>query len=322
MSLERGIDGFAVCSQIMTAVPDEVTNSMRAAVCGQLAALSSEVTLLALIDGALLRNMSPRAQRYWQIGAAQSLLPPGTADTAVKVGPLLFEVPVRDLSDALVRSLVDMATGHMVGSLLIAKTNSGHAAKALEAFVDVKLEDGAEMIMRFYDPRVLPFWLEGLPDAYQRHLGATISHWFHWGPDLKVRSMEFMHSAEGITSIPRTEFPMRIPSQWESQLMNATIPFLVLGRLGASEPQCLANIPHSKRYGFIQSQLERAAVHGLSTLGDLEAYCGLAAAFGVGFDACAPMDAILRDVKAGKAFDQAIASLRGSDWQQMREAVR
>jgi hypothetical protein len=305
----------------MTRVPDGVVDAMLAALqrCRSVPQPASK--LCVLIDGALLRSATPRTQRRWPVDAARSLFLSGIADTAAAVGPLLFELPADQPDRAAVESLIDLTTGQMLGSFLVMTNQDADAVEVLRQFVDVQLDDGTEMVMRFYDPRILPFWLSDLSDAYRGHLGTAVSLWLYWAETLEVRVME-LSSGSRHRSGPETSFPVRLSAQQETALINASTPYLVMNRLRAEEPDRLSGIPHVHRYDFIRQQLERAAEHGVSALSDLEAYCGLAVALGARFDNDPAMDGALRSVKAGVPFGQAITTLSEIDWLRMRDAGR
>jgi hypothetical protein len=270
-----------------------------------------------LIDGALLRDATPRTRRRWKFDTACSLFPPGTADTAVQVGPLLFEVPMNQIDTETVESLFDAGTGQLLGSFVVTASHEADLVQALRHFVDVQLDDGTEMVMRFYDPRILPFWLGGLPDVYRRFLGAAISHWIYWTENLEVRVSRLVGSP---VDTLQAAFPLRLSAQREADLIDASTPYLVMNRLVSEQPGRLARIPRAHRYEFIRIQLERARMHGLASLSDLEAYCGLAATLGEQFDSDPTMKGELLKVSAGATFLQVISNLTSSDWQRMREA--
>lgn len=275
--------------------------------------------ICVLLDGALLRNATQRTQRRWQMNAAHSLLPHGTSDTAVRVGPLLFELPTDQVDAETVRGLLETPTGHALGSFLVPTNDSVDPVEVLRRFVDVRLADDTEMVMRFYDGRILPFWLSDLPDIYRDHLGTAVSDWIYWTETLEVRAAQFTGAPHNTAEL---EFPMRLSSQREADLINASAPYLMMTRLLSEEPDRLLNIPHAQRYPFVQRQLEQAGTHGLESWPDLEAYCGLAAALGEHFDSNPAMKSALLQVKAGVPFSQAIAALTDSDWRRIRETKR
>lgn len=314
--------GFTIRSKIMTPVPDGLADSMLAAMRSRVAMQTSKVTLLALVDGALLRNLPSRQRQRWPVEVGRSLLPPGTAASAGEVGPLLFELPASLIDSALVQSVIDPGSALLAGSFLLASTGLDTVAKVLSPFIDAQLADGTELVMRFYDPRILPLWLDGLPDAYLSHIGSAVSHWLYWDLDHRIRAVEFSDLLVNGNGVADAEFPVRISVQREAQLMAASTPHLVIGRLLREGADVLRPIPPAERYDFVRSQLERATAHGLSTLRDLEAYCGLAVALGKCFDTDSAMESALHDVKAGLPFDKAIAALKDTDWDRLREAVQ
>lgn len=136
------------------------------------AVLSSQDGLRAyvLVDGALLDTLPDDEKAPWPAFVAASLLD-NADDDARRVGPLLFEWrPAADSADAAdatdPRSIPWPAASVLVSPLTLAQL-----AAHLAPMVDVQLEQmESAMLMRFFDPRVLPFWLDMLPPAHRAYL--------------------------------------------------------------------------------------------------------------------------------------------------------
>lgn len=280
-------------------------------------AVASEETrhAFALVDGAILRDLPVRARQRWPASKARSLLTGATGTGAAEAGPLLFPLSKQEVQDGLPDTLLDATTGRHAGSFLLSALDLNALAARLSPFVDVKMADDSTMVMRFFDPRVLPFWLVLAQAAFSRHLAGTLSRWFYWDAQLALKAVPF--TAPGGAAAD-AGFPLRITSAQEQQLLEACHPYTLIERFRVEDPAALAKVPVTERYAFFQTQIERARGHGIEATGELEAYCSLAIDLGPLFDEHEVMRTPWRDVKAGAKLADALASVGNADWSRVR----
>lgn len=268
----------------------------------------------ALIDGALLNNFSSSVQKKWLHLTKHSLLNQAGVG-AVEVGPLLMELSRKQLEANFAEGLFERASGHCAVSLIVTEADAAQVVGALSALVDVHLSDGSEMVMRFFDPRVLPFWLEILEPRYREQLAIVISQWVFWDAEFEPQLVSF---ARGEQHEIAQELPMKLSPDQEAHLMNSTYPFTMIERFRSEDQGALDRIPVPQRYAFFKSQIARANGHGLESQGEVEAYCGTAIDVGPKFDEDAAMTPAWLGVKAGQPYHEAIADVADADWQRMR----
>jgi hypothetical protein len=192
-------------------------------------------------------------------------------------------------------------------------------AAHLAPMVDVQLEQmESAMLMRFFDPRVLPFWLDMLPPAHRAYLAQGVRHWIHRDTELQLRTADVTAPANVARA---AEFPLQLPQAQEDDLLAACYPYTMIERLRAEKPALLASLPAAQHYGFVREQLERCQAHGAESAASLLIYCELALRYGGRFDEHPEMAAVFDAVAQGQDFPQALALVPAEGWQRMQEAA-
>lgn len=274
----------------------------------------SGLRAFALIDGALLLSLPKPQRKAWLPANGHSLLARSAHD-AEAVGPLLFELTRDQLTSNEPDTLLDLVNGQSAGSLILSHLDEASLAHRFQNLLDVLLDDGSDMLMRFFDPRVLPIWLEILEPSYRRYVAQTMQQWMYWGADFSLQTQSFTPQAQEETA---PKLPMQISSKQEQRLLDACAPWTMIERFRTESASALISLPVSLRYAFFAQQLNRAQAYGLQGQGDLEAYCSLAIECSPLFDEDKAMSAALANVKSGTSFATAVATLTDKDWKRMR----
>ncbi|WP_175681817.1 DUF4123 domain-containing protein [Burkholderia cenocepacia] len=287
------------------------------------AALSSQDGLRAyvLIDGALLDTLPDDDKAAWPAFVAASLLGDDTDDDARVVGPLLFEwQPAADSAAAEAADAIEPpGIPWPAASVLVSPLSLERLAAHLAPMVDVQLEQmESVMLMRFFDPRVLPFWLDMLPAAHRAYLAQGVRHWIHRDTALQLRTADIAAPANVRQA---AEFPLQLTQAQEDDLLAACYPYTMLERLRVEKPALLASLPAAQHYGFVRDQLARCQAHGAESAASLLIYCELALRYGARFDEDPAMAAVFDAVAQGEAFPDALARVPAEDWRRMQEAA-
>ncbi|CDN61880.1 DUF4123 domain-containing protein [Burkholderia cenocepacia] len=284
------------------------------------AALSSQDGLRAyvLIDGALLDTLPDDEKASWPAFVAASLLDDAD-DEARIVGPLLFEwQPGADGADAA-DAIEARSIPWPAASVLVSPLSLARLAAHLAPMVDVQLEQmESVMLMRFFDPRVLPFWLDMLPAAHRAYLAQGVRHWIHRDTALQLRTADIAAPADVRQA---AEFPLQLTQAQEDELLAACYPYTMLERLRVEKPALLASLPAARHYDFVRDQLARCRAHGADSAASLLIYCELALRYGARFDEDPAMAAVFDAVAQGQAFPEALARVPAEDWRRMQEAA-
>ncbi|QVN20382.1 DUF4123 domain-containing protein [Burkholderia pyrrocinia] len=284
------------------------------------AALSSQAGLRAyvLIDGALLDTLPDDEKASWPAFVAASLLDNADDDARV-VGPLLFEwQPAADSADAA-DAIDPRSIPWSAASVFVSPLTLTQLAAHLAPMVDVQLEQmESAMLMRFFDPRVLPFWLDMLPAAHCAYLAQGVRHFIYLDTELNIRTAELAAPAN-VKHV--AEFPLQLTQAQEDRLLAACYPYTMIERLRAEKPALLASLPAAQHYGFVRDQLARCQAHGAESAASLLIYCELALRYGSRFDEHPAMAAVFDALAQGQDFPQALALVPAEGWRRMQEAA-
>ncbi|WP_175831958.1 DUF4123 domain-containing protein [Burkholderia cepacia] len=299
-----------------------MTNELKAAQAVDVlqAALSSQDGLRAyvLIDGALLATLPDEERASWPAFVAASLLDNADDDARI-VGPLLFEWQPADGSADAADEADPRDIPWSAASVLVSPLTLAQLAAHLVPMVDVQLEQmESAMLMRFFDPRVLPFWLDMLPAAHRAYLAQGVRRWLHLDTELTVQATEITAPAN-VKQV--AEFPLQLSQVQEDDLLAACYPYTMIERLRAEKPALLASLPAAQHYGFVRDQLARCQAHGAESAVSLLIYCELALRYGPRFDEHPAMVAVFDAVAQGQDFPEALGLVPVEGWREMREAA-
>jgi hypothetical protein len=257
----------------------------------RLAAPSSATRIYALIDNAVLQLASAEARRAWPLQGAYSLFGESVAESARRAGPMVVQVPTEGPPSVP----FDRDTGLLFGSFIASHLSPMELTRQLAPLLDVRLQDGLEMVMRFFDARILPSWLEHVAPAVREFVGQSVACWIYWDHSYTLRLHRFMPATEQGSMT----YPIRLSRETEARLLDACFPFTLIERFRNEDPHLLDRLPHAQRYPFFQEQIKRAARYGLTGLADLEIYVTLALSNGACFDDHSKMQRVWDSVAAG-----------------------
>ncbi|RZI83377.1 MAG: DUF4123 domain-containing protein [Rubrivivax sp.] len=310
---ERGGNGLAVCGQSMMS-PDLTDVNTGFEQLSQAVQSDPSAKLFALVDGALLLDLPKKCQQRWRASHGVSLLTGARGHGAAEVGPLLYELPSQPMNSDLCSSLLDLTSGKSAGSFIVSRLNLNDLAVSLARFVDVTLSDQSTMVMRFFDPRVLPFWFQAIKPRYQFALAECIAHWFHWDHRQVFENIPLTTAAQANEF---ASFPTHLSAAEEAQLMSACYPFTLIERFRIEDSAALSKVPVHRQYEFFSGQIDRAAGHGITDHLDLEIYCTFGLEVGERFDEHVAILPALSMVKSGERFSKAMSTL-DIDWNQLK----
>lgn len=272
-----------------------------------------------LLDGSLLHDAASTYRRYWGGAAGIPLL---GADEGLRTGPLLFQTTRDQLASFAVDALIDAQSELMLGSILWSSLPTQALSHHLSRLLDVTLDDGSEVVMRLADPRVLPFWINVVQGSYRAYVQRAVMSWMYWDQDHAVRAWNTSAADMPAIGVEAPTFPMALTVEQERALLDACFVHLVIGRLRLENAAALANFPPASRYLLVREQIGRAMRYGLETVGDLQAYCGIALETSLTFDEDPVMKAALERFSRQQGLAPILGSLTPADWRRLASARR
>lgn len=183
---------------------------------------------------------------------------------SIDPGSTQLELPV----NALLKAMKHGWTVSWIRSSLPANELANH----LINYLDGRFEDGSSVLLRYYDPRLLPEFLSIIGDSYRKALLAPIVEWCFWDRKLGLR----VSKGSGLQKIPKVH-EVKI-SELERDLMGrAALPDLIMSNLleEADESEFAKWLPHAL-YQAVHIHIEKAQKQGLKDIADLQLFTSLA----------------------------------------------
>lgn len=238
--------------------------------------LDDGASLYSLIDGAKFSALSRITLSATKSIECHSLLGEAAIADAFYAGPVLIWHKERENCTLLRRLLQEQDSAGFL-SLIISAKCLPDTLRRLTWLTEVRHEDGTEWVMRYYDPLILPHWLNIL-DVEQRE--KALSGKLQWlFQDMRGIDQAVDMGAIRVSEILDTR-PMLLVDRQCDDLMRAAMPYIVMSQLLSDDPQSLENIHKNHRYDFIDKQIEIArALNVLSPI-DIKIFCKLAVMFG------------------------------------------
>ena len=168
-------------------------------------------------------------------------------------------------------------------------------ARRLSLRLDAALPDKIEIVLRFFDGRILESLLSTLY-ASQKAAFLNVAHqWWYVNRAGQIISVDAKFSA-----IETSDVPLILDAAQEDLLLDACEP----DQIGASLLTC---VPHEYqklspclRHQFILNNVTRARVFGLDSTYELSLYCSLALLYGIDFPEQPAWKDALTMVRTGK----------------------
>lgn len=177
-------------------------------------------------------------------------------------------------------------------------------AASLTARCNVELPDHLEMLLRFFDTRIM----EPLMDAFT--LSQTVdfvsctTEWYYAGRggELELVSAPVRTGTDSFMS------PLRLSAEQQAALIDAGEADAVVDLLARGDVAPLLDLPFAERHAAVVHCLREAHSWGLSTIPEVTAYCTLSLHAGADFSRRMPWSELLLQVQQGSMrFSRAMA---------------
>lgn len=269
-----------------------------------------------LVDGAMLQTRSDVEREHWPTFLGLSLLANADVPTQA-VGPLLFESrPKDEIQDDALTSADDTGIVWAASSVIVSALTLEALAAHLAPMLDVQLEQMENtMLMRFFDPRVLPFWLDMLPAEHLAWLARGVRSWIYLDIHQNLHAARIEEPAKTDKIV---RFPLQISQQQEDDLLAACYPYTMIERLRSEFAPLMERVPEARQYDFVRDQLDRCRARGADSPASLLTWCELALRYGPHFDEHPAMQPVFASLDDGQTFTQALTLVPSGDWTRMQ----
>jgi hypothetical protein len=203
-------------------------------------------------------------QRLQQWGVLYSSLFDGHAEeTLPELAPLLIDVSIESETT---RKVIEETT--RIGQLkpCVSKLEANlplfPLTEQLAAFHLVSMPNGKDMLMRWYDTRILPVWLDVLHPVQRAYFARGITRW--------VSIDRFGIEQEHDISIPdgcqpsNMHAPLRLDEHQAARLLTHAEPDALIHQLRKTHCEYIGSIPPRTLHTFVETYWQMARKHGLN----------------------------------------------------------
>jgi Domain of unknown function (DUF4123) len=169
----------------------------------------------------------------------------------------------------------------------------GTLADALNERTKAVLPDNYPVLLRCYDPRVLPELHAVLSNDQARRYWALSGQWGYLDRSRNFRSIELMPASESAAF----EAPLALTQVQADQLLAAAEVDTVMPELVRESPDAFLALPVAERAAFTRRTLRLADQFELTALADRVMFCVLTLELGAGFEASEPWAPLMHKVK-------------------------
>ena len=239
-----------------------------------------------------------------------SLLGESAQMDATYAGPLLV-MHVRGRHCPTLNKFLNTAESSLFLSLIVSDAPLPDLLMSLKNLTEVVHDDGTEWVMRYYDPLILPYWLEILHVDQREIALAGIVEWLYIDAAGQPTSIAY-RDARGRPLLDNK--PMRLSQYQCDILMHKAMPFMIMHQLQIDDPQVLEAVPCDERYQFLSQQLEKAQAYRLASVTDIKSYCMLSLMFGPDFDTVPFIVDVLQREVPTLSFSETILTWTPEQW--------
>lgn len=210
----------------------------------------------AIVDSSQRGGFHKRLDRY---GVEYISLFAGHAEESLlDIAPLLISLGHANVASRATKEIEQLAAARPAVSMLESDLELAALAHHLQAFHTIKLPERKEMILRWYDTRVLPVWMEVMNGRQRAGFVHGIGRWTYWDRFGDLLELELG---------PQSPFPPLTPYALdEAQLVRlqaASETDVLLAQLRRIIPDEIASASFRQLYPFVDQHLRIARQHGL-----------------------------------------------------------
>jgi hypothetical protein len=207
-------------------------------------------------------------QRLRQWGVAYRSLFDGYPENAFpEMAPLLIDITAESDTDSEVINEA-MRVGQLKPcvSVLSSRQPLSALAKHLGAFHLIETPSGRLMVMRWYDTRILPVWLDTLTPGQRGFFTRDIEQWISL--DRFGNEKQHILLSQGDVTPDAEPVPLQLDQQQLDQLFTAAEPDALIVELRTHLRAELKDVPQRELYPFIHDHWQLARKYGINDQDD------------------------------------------------------
>lgn len=246
-----------------------------------------------LLDGAqcdgpqaFLKGLPHAASRLFD-----GVLADGSADTSVYLARLPADLP----ANLLLQRLNPHANALGAATVLETPLTQDVLLQRLVRRLDARYPNGKEFLSRFFDGRVLPWWVDALLPEQREAFLALGNRWHYVTHDHRWDSLALTCPVQD-PHVP----PWTLESAARRVLIDSAYPYTLIEHYQLTDPELLDRLPAANWYGFLRQAVDVAARYGIQDSQRVLMVCTWALLLGDDFADDAAWHVRLQDFAEGR----------------------
>lgn len=201
-------------------------------------------------------------------------------ESALSVAPILFKLSdVASENHGGLRRWIE-EHGSYTSSMILFTSSllRDEVVRRLRIRLNAIVSENMEVLLRYYDPRVLEAMLNVLSDVQLQDFLSIADCWWYLN-----RQGALVKIASDFSQDDMFTSPLRLTEQQEFLMLDASEPDQIADQLQKMMPDIFHNLSISLRYDFICRNASRASAIGISGTYEVALYCGVALLHGEDF---------------------------------------
>ncbi|MBA0283950.1 DUF4123 domain-containing protein [Stenotrophomonas maltophilia] len=215
-----------------------------------------EAQRFVLLDGAQCDQPSQvlRTLPWTPLRLFDGLLADGSEDASVFLARLPRDMDI----DRFLQRAAAQARSPGLLSLIDTTLTAEALQQRLQRRLDASYPNGKEFLARFFDARVLPWWVQVLDEPQCRAFLALGERWWYLRHDLQWAHLDLHDAAQD----PH-EPPWVLEAPQRRALIDASYPYTLIDHFQLTDPELLARLPRARWYTFFRRVVATAAAAGI-----------------------------------------------------------
>lgn len=245
----------------------------------------------------------------------RNLFAASNEEAHLTASPLLFALDLQqDWFKPLIARLARDGFELPLFTLLTSSASIDQLAIHLGQYTHTMLTTQDAVVIRFYDPRILPRFVEILSEVQRSHFLQPVAKWWYVGRD------GHMHFIKGMSSsVPEAVQAFALTQEQEDALSTVSLPDRIINALRDDFEEQFTQRTEYALYQDTKTMIEAAMKFGIETWGDLRLFCACGFASAPEFYKHPKSMLILKDVQEKQVtFGEAIKEVSTETWDEVR----
>lgn len=259
----------------------------------------------AIVDTAHRPRFNERLEK---MGVPYVSLFEGTAESSLlDVAPLIFKYEKQSASERLNSELEGFGAIRPAVSFVDAQAELEDVAKHFRQFHLVKVPElgGKDMLLRWYDTRILEAWMAVLTPEQRAAFAGCVDEWRYFDRFGELKTLLLPEPLQsGLPAIT----PFRLDQDQYAALLNDCEPDVVIAQLRRIIPDEMRKLPRDVAYKFVKKHVKKANSYAIENTDDVVQYLLLALYTSGGFIKHPLVNSFLHCMDGGRP------DVRFSDW--------